>query len=949
MPSQKHTQSGPQTPQLSEALDSPALAIVTIDRGLHVRRFNSAAAELLELDEPHIGRPLSALADHLGAAGLVDQVRLALNTGEQQQRDILLNEQCYLRRVTPQPQTDAPPDAPAAVLEFIRLRETMHRMEMQARKQAMIAEVGHLALTAKHLDETLQYACKRVQDVYCCAMVKLMKLDAAGEWFDVHTVVGPPGHDLRGTRISADHSTHAGYTLRYGSPVLLKDLKHESRFKGSPLLHSHGMRSGLSVLVGPAARPWGVMTVHDCEINRFEESDIDLIQSVANTVFDATRMWNLIEQGKLREQQVHQVADALPVLIAYCDKDMVYRYVNKTYEQWFGLEREKIIGKPVAEVIGAEAIETVRTMIDRVFKGECVSEVRQIAYARGPRRIAQVTYAPHFTDERDAAGERVVAGYFALIEDITERTRATERLRASESRFEQAMANAPLPVFVFTEDRKVLLASHAITHLTGHATEDIRTIDDWIKLAVKGHRDASIPCQDAMPIPNGRVDQGEWEIHTADGQTRLWHFHSVGIGKTEDGRAIAVSMANDVTEHRQTEQALITLTSQLESRVQEQTKQLRLLKAVVSAANESQTQEDALREALRLICEYDDWDMGHVYMVHKERPLLLPTDICYDRSDNRFDALRQALANDALRLDDVPQLGEALSNGQFVVAHHDDPQRNPLREPLSSLGVASAFAFPVKARDVTIAMIECYKAQPHRPSEHLLAVVPEIGIQLGHVFARKELEALMIEAAEDERRKLAADLHDGVGGELVGLGMLAKAMEIRLEKQGSPLATQIKELAGHITHAHQHLRMVSQGMVPLELDGGGLVEALRELVDRYKASSGVNCTLTVSQPFSPPLKYTASHLYRIAQEALSNAIRHGKPSHVDIRLERDDTSLTLQIRDDGVGLPKKPYMSDGVGFRTMRYRADLIGGKLAVASPPTGGTVVTCIIRRPRS
>ncbi len=950
MPNQPHDKPGLEEqdhyPKLSDALHSPELAIVAIDKGLHVRRFNGAAAELLEVNDAHIGKPITALADHLGAAGLTDQVRLAIKTQEFQDRDILLNEQCYLRRVTPHHDPGAPPDAPVVIMEFFRLRHEMHRMEVKARKQAMIAEVGQHALTARTLDETLQFACKRVQEVYGCALVKLIKLDAGGEWLGVHTVAGPPSDSIRGTRISADNTTHAGYTLSFGSPVLVMDLEHESRFQGSPLLHSHGLRSGLSVLVGPATRPWGVMTVHDCEVNRFEESDIDLIQAVANTVFDATRMWELIEKGKAREDQINLVADALPVLIAYCNKDLIYQYVNQTYEQWFGLDRKDIIGKHVTDVIGREAFETVRSMIDRVMKGESVSEVREIYYARGPMRIAHVTYVPHF--EGGAEGEKTVVGYFALIEDMSERTRATERLRASEARFEQAMANAPLPTFVFTEDRKVLLASRAITQLTGHPTESIQTIDDWVRLAVKSHNGVRTPCQDAMPTAPGPVDQGEWEVQTADGRTRIWHFSSVGIGKTEDGREIAVSMANDVTEHRESERALKALTNQLEALVEEQTGQLRLLKSIVTAANESLTQEDALHEALRLICEYDDWDMGLVYMVCKEQPLLLPTDICHDRTGGRLDALCKALVNDAVRLEDAPRLRDTLASGQPSMVYDGSEKPDALREQLRPHGVVSVFSIPVKARDANVALIECYKTKPHRPSKHLLAVTAEIGIQLGHVLARKELESLMVQAAEAERRKLAADLHDGVGGELVGLGMMARTLEMRLEKEGSPLAKQVQELTGHLNHAHQQLRMMSRGMAPLELDGGGLGEALQHLVDRTREASGVTCTLTVSETLTPQLHYTATQLFRIAQEALCNAIRHGKPSRVDVHLHQDDKYLTLSIRDDGVGLPKKPYIADGVGLRTMRYRADLIGGRLVVTSPPTGGTVVSCILRRAR-
>jgi len=142
------------------------------------------------------------------------------------------------------------------------------------------------------------------------------------------------------------------------------------------------------------------------------------------------------------------------------------------------------------------------------------------------------------------------------------------------------------------------------------------------------------------------------------------------------------------------------------------------------------------------------------------------------------------------------------------------------------------------------------------------------------------------------------------------------------------------------------VRTISRGLIPVEVDSRGLRVALAELASRTSELHGVTCRFDGNEHVTVEDNRTATHLYHIAQEAVANALRHGKPSHILIRLEGDDRSLTLRVQDDGIGFPEEPVDRKGMGLKIMRYRAGLVNGRLAVARAEPTGTVVTCTLNK---
>jgi PAS domain S-box-containing protein len=212
------------------------------------------------------------------------------------------------------------------------------------------------------------------------------------------------------------------------------------------------------------------------------------------------------------------------------------------------------------------------------------------------------------------------------------------------------------------------------------------------------------------------------------------------------------------------------------------------------------------------------------------------------------------------------------------------------------------------------------------------------------VSRRRELEREVTEVAAAEQRRIGQELHDGVSQELTGLSMLASALRDRIN--GSPPATcaLADRVLDGLAKVHKHVRDVSHGLVPVDVDAEGLRAALEELSARIRQQSGIECVFHGPRGLSVKDNLTATHLYHIVQESVNNALRHGRPSRIDIQVQARPEALILTVEDDGIGIPADTNRNHGVGLRLMGYRARFIGGILQIRPRDGKGTVVSCTL-----
>ena len=222
---------------------------------------------------------------------------------------------------------------------------------------------------------------------------------------------------------------------------------------------------------------------------------------------------------------------------------------------------------------------------------------------------------------------------------------------------------------------------------------------------------------------------------------------------------------------------------------------------------------------------------------------------------------------------------------------------------------------------------------------------------------RKSLQKQLLTISTDEQRRIGHDLHDGIGQELMALGITANTLVDIFKEQSEnvPGASDLEihgeslELAIRLTKGLKRtmtqVRAVSKGLVPVDVDSEGLMSALEDLTFEMSQLHGISCILECAKAVRVPDNQMAIHLYHIAQEAVTNAIKHGQTHNVRVTLEGAPQAITLKIQDDGIGISDDAHSAKGIGLRIMQYRNDLIGGQLTVERVEQSGTLVKCNLR----
>ncbi len=217
------------------------------------------------------------------------------------------------------------------------------------------------------------------------------------------------------------------------------------------------------------------------------------------------------------------------------------------------------------------------------------------------------------------------------------------------------------------------------------------------------------------------------------------------------------------------------------------------------------------------------------------------------------------------------------------------------------------------------------------------------------VTDRRELEQEILHVGEREQRRIAQDLHDGLGQLLVGTAYLTGTLRDKLAAQSLPEAQELGRILDVVYEALAQTRNLARGIHPVESESNGLMVALESLAKQTRKLFRVQCRFTCPRPVLIQNNTIATHLFHITQEAITNAIKHGQPSRITIHLNRTPDQIRLTIRDNGRGLPVRSRKKSGMGLRIMRHRAGIIGGSLTLQNITGGGTAVNCIIRQARA
>jgi two-component system, LuxR family, sensor kinase FixL len=208
------------------------------------------------------------------------------------------------------------------------------------------------------------------------------------------------------------------------------------------------------------------------------------------------------------------------------------------------------------------------------------------------------------------------------------------------------------------------------------------------------------------------------------------------------------------------------------------------------------------------------------------------------------------------------------------------------------------------------------------------------------ITEQRRLEQEVLRISEHERHRIGQDLHDGLGQMLTGISLINNNIAANLRDENHPLADDVKEITTLVKEADEYARNLSRNLIPVELDSSGLTAAISRMTANAERLFNIECTLHnfMNVHFDDPTSLT--HLYRIVQEATSNAVKHGSASKVKIGMDYDETKLVLKIEDNGTGFSKNWDQKKGLGVRIMKFRSRLIGANLEIEKSSMGGAAI---------
>ncbi|PAU95570.1 histidine kinase [Aliifodinibius salipaludis] len=203
---------------------------------------------------------------------------------------------------------------------------------------------------------------------------------------------------------------------------------------------------------------------------------------------------------------------------------------------------------------------------------------------------------------------------------------------------------------------------------------------------------------------------------------------------------------------------------------------------------------------------------------------------------------------------------------------------------------------------------------------------------VNNISDRRRLEREILRISEEERRNLGHDLHDGLGQMLTGIHLISKNLAQKLKSNGFPCSDEVKEISDLIKEADEYAKALAHGLVQVNFVEEGLDTVLNQLARQVEKLFNINCSVDFKDDIKLHNNMQGMHLYRIAQESISNAVKHGKANNINIEIKTENGFLKLLIRDDGIGFSEsqKQTKKAGMGINIMGYRANILSGRIEI-------------------
>ncbi len=589
-------------------------------------------------------------------------------------------------------------------------------------------------------------------------------------------------------------------------------------------------------------------------------------------------------EAALRDQKdlLRAVTESTPDLIFAKDRESRWLMGNPAAFAVIGKTASEVIGRSEAEWHDDPGQAAVLHATDRRIMKSGVAETIEEAFTSCDGQTR--TYESTKSPMRDASGR--IVGIVGVAREITALKVAEESLRVSMHQIRtlsHAVEQSPAIVVITTPTGEIDYVNRKFTEVTGYTLEEV--LGKNPRILKSGDQPEAFYKEMWDTITAGREWRGEFCNKKKSGE-RFWEYAVIAPVTGSDGRVQHfVAIKEDITERRQ---ALATLRDREER-----------LRAILNAVVDAVITIDRhgvitnLNPATERMFGYTEAEM-----IGRNVKMLMPSP--YSAEHDRY-------------LDNYHRTGvrKIIGIGREVQAQRKD---------------GTTFS-------VDLAVSE----------------VDHMGLFTGvirDISERRKLEQALLDVIEREQRRLGEELHDGLGQHLTGLEMLSHALALDLEETAPKQARRARKLNEELRDTITLTRLISHGLAPLPSNGEGLMEGLEKLAQSTARIPGKSCHFTCVSPVMVDNPAVAMHLYRIAQEAVNNALKHGKARKIEITLRELPGTLELRVENNGRTFRASDLDRSGLGLSAMRHRASVIGATLVIEPSKRSGARVVCTLRK---
>ena len=524
-----------------------------------------------------------------------------------------------------------------------------------------------------------------------------------------------------------------------------------------------------------------------------------------------------------------------------------------------------------------------------------------------------------------------VRGLFCVAKDITERKHAMETLQQREQLLKEIIDGSPAPIFIKDLDGKFITINAALERMLGMSRTELAGKTDY-DIAPRKLAD-EWRASDKKVIETGRAIQIEEEADLPDGHHVFLanKFPLVNLcGETYGVGAIS----HDITDRKQAEEALRRSEEFARNQWSEAQATLEAVPANIAIL-------DANGVILRVNRSWSEFAVQNGMASGAATVGINYLAVC-DAAQGKASGPARKFATG---LRSVIRRRTAHFSMEYS-CHSPAEQRWFIGYVTAIPGEGSARAVVAHVNITPQKLIEekirtLNDELENRVIERTFELNASVNALEAQIVERQRLEREILKISDHEQSRIGRDLHDGTCQNLASIAVLAEVAGRELKLQKSVTADNLQEIAELARQSANETRRLAAGLFPVKIEFNGLEWALRELAAETGARGNIRCAFDMRSPFEFTDVNAAVQVYRIAQEAVGNAIRHGQASRIAVELSESGGMVRLSVEDDGIGLLEN-VSKDGLGLHTMQYRATMLGGSLEITRATPHGTIVTC-------